>query len=174
MPVTPEYGPPATLPTVIGFHLSIDDPTSTDSPAYDAVTALHFVQLTSSHVLAKAATALGIAPADLRALYFLGVEPDVTPKRVATHMGLTTGAVTSLVDRLVDGEFAARTPNPDDRRSILLGLTDKGRVAVAELTKLYSAAFLESIDPAQMNALAASLSALSEALGGVSRDEENA
>lgn len=137
--------------------------------ARDAVTALHFVQLTSSHVLTRAATALGIAPADLRVLYFLSVEPDTTPKRVATHMGLTTGAVTSLIDRVVDGGFATRAPNPDDRRSVLLSLTPNGHDAVGELTELYSTAFLESIDPAQMNALASSLNALSDALGGVSR-----
>jgi DNA-binding MarR family transcriptional regulator len=153
---------------------SNDELASERPRALDAITALHFVQLTSSHVLTKAATALGIAPADLRVLYFLGVEPLATPKRVATHMGLTTGAVTSLVDRLVDGAFAERSPNPEDRRSVLLSLTPKGRDAVAELSKLYGAAFLESIDPAQMTALAASLTALSDALGGVSRDDESA
>jgi DNA-binding MarR family transcriptional regulator len=89
-------------------------------------------------------------------------------------MGLTTGAVTSLVDRLVDGDFAARKPNPGDRRSVLLSITSKGAAAVAELTRLYSAAFLESIDPAQMAALASSLSALSDALTGVSQTDESA
>jgi DNA-binding MarR family transcriptional regulator len=153
--------------------VSIDEPTSPPRPAFDAVTALHFVQLTSSHVLTKAASALGIAPADLRVLYFLSVEPNTTPKRVASHMGLTTGAVTSLVDRLHEGGFAERSPNPEDRRSVLLSLTERGRDAVGQLTTLYSAAFLESIDPAQMTALAASLSALSDALSGVSRDDES-
>jgi DNA-binding MarR family transcriptional regulator len=108
----------------------------------------------------------------MRALYFLNVEPDATPKRVAAHMGLTTGAVTTLVDRLVDGGFALRSPNPNDRRSVLLALTDRGREAVAEVTQLYSTAFLDSIDPAEMSSLAARLTALSEALGESGRADE--
>lgn len=139
---------------------------------HDAITALHFIQATGTQVVNKAANQFGIAPADMRALYFLNVEPNATPKRVAAHMGLTTGAVTTLVDRLVDGGFAVRTPNPQDRRSVLLALTDHGREAVAGVTELYSAAFLGSIDPAEMSALAASLTALSTALGESGRIDE--
>ncbi|MGJ7498091.1 MarR family winged helix-turn-helix transcriptional regulator [Variovorax sp. RT4R15] len=40
---------------------------------------------------------------------------------------LTSGSMTSLVDRLEERRFVRRTRHPEDRRGILLALTDAGR-----------------------------------------------
>lgn len=40
---------------------------------------------------------------------------------------LTSGSMTSLVDRLEDSGLVARQPHPTDRRGVLLGLTEQGR-----------------------------------------------
>ncbi len=50
-------------------------------------------------------------------LWDLGV---ATPGQLATASGLTTGAITGIVDRLEKAGYAKRAPNPDDRRSVLI------------------------------------------------------
>lgn len=46
---------------------------------------------------------------------------------VVTTVGITVGAASKLVDRLEAAGLCARRPNPDDRRSSLLVVTDAGR-----------------------------------------------
>ena len=43
-----------------------------------------------------------------------------TPRQLAEATGLTTGAITGIVDRLERAGFAERRPNPADRRSVLV------------------------------------------------------
>src|ERR1700749_1522378 len=43
----------------------------------------------------------------------------------ATSM-ITSGAITNRIDRLVAGAFASREPDPANRRSVLITLTDLG------------------------------------------------
>jgi DNA-binding MarR family transcriptional regulator len=43
-----------------------------------------------------------------------------TPRQLAQATGLTTGAITGIVDRLERAGFAERRPNPADRRSVLV------------------------------------------------------
>src|SRR3954451_23111227 len=63
---------------------------------------------------------LGVTAADQRVLGVLGRMGVATPSRLAESTGLTTGAITGIVDRLERAGFAKRAPNPDDRRSILV------------------------------------------------------
>ena len=53
----------------------------------------------------------------LSILWDLGV---ATPGQLAAASGLTTGAITGIVDRLEKAGYATRAPNPDDRRSVLI------------------------------------------------------
>ena len=43
---------------------------------------------------------------------------------------VTSGTMTNRVDRLAARGLVTRDPNPDDRRAVLVGLTDDGRRAV--------------------------------------------
>jgi DNA-binding MarR family transcriptional regulator len=47
-------------------------------------------------------------------------------KELAEKMGVTTGSLTVLVDRLVRAGLVERRPNELDRRSIQVGLTPEG------------------------------------------------
>jgi DNA-binding MarR family transcriptional regulator len=47
--------------------------------------------------------------------------------------GLSAGAITTLVDRLERDGFVRRVDDPDDRRRVLVELTDTARQAVLEL-----------------------------------------
>ena len=46
---------------------------------------------------------------------------------IAAELGITTGGVSKLIDRIESDGFCRRRPNPDDRRSSLLELTPPGR-----------------------------------------------
>jgi hypothetical protein len=63
---------------------------------------------------------LGLTAADRKCLAVLGELGEVTPGRLAQATGLSTGAVTGVVDRLEKAGYAARRPNPQDRRSLLV------------------------------------------------------
>jgi DNA-binding MarR family transcriptional regulator len=63
---------------------------------------------------------LGVTAADQRVLGVLGRLGVATPGRLAEATGLTTGAITGIVDRLERAGFARRAPNPADRRSVLV------------------------------------------------------
>jgi MarR family transcriptional regulator, organic hydroperoxide resistance regulator len=51
---------------------------------------------------------------------------------IASELGITTGGVSKLVDRIEAGGYCRRRPNPADRRSSLLELTPEGRRVFAE------------------------------------------
>ena len=46
---------------------------------------------------------------------------------IATQLGITTGGTSKLVDRIEASGYCRRLPNPADRRSSLLELTEDGR-----------------------------------------------
>ena len=46
---------------------------------------------------------------------------------IARELGITTGGTSKLVDRIEASGYCRRLPNPDDRRSSLLELTEEGR-----------------------------------------------
>jgi DNA-binding MarR family transcriptional regulator len=53
---------------------------------------------------------------------------------IANELGITTGGMSKLVDRIEASGYCRRQPNPDDRRSSLLELTPAGRHLIAEAT----------------------------------------
>ncbi|MFI6741584.1 MarR family winged helix-turn-helix transcriptional regulator [Nonomuraea sp. NPDC050451] len=80
-----------------------------------------------------AAKLLGVNRTDLRCLELLNQHEDLTHSRLVTALGLTTGSVTALVDRLERLGYLARRPDPTDRRKTLIQLTDIARQKTWEL-----------------------------------------
>ena len=75
---------------------------------------------------------LGINVTDLRALEVVIDEPGLTAGRLAERTGLTTGAVTGVVDRLERSGFLERRPDPADRRSVTIQPVAARTAALAE------------------------------------------
>jgi DNA-binding MarR family transcriptional regulator len=77
----------------------------------------------------------GLHQTDVEALTRLMVAEErcepMTAGRLAMELGLTTGAITFLLDRLERAEHIIRERDPADRRKILLRYSARGR-AVAE------------------------------------------
>jgi DNA-binding MarR family transcriptional regulator len=63
---------------------------------------------------------LGLHPTDVEVLDLLNRGGPLTPGRLAELTGLTTGAVTRLIDRLERAGYVRRASNPHDRRSLVV------------------------------------------------------
>ena len=66
---------------------------------------------------------LGVNATDLKALDLAAIHGSTTAGQVAEATGLTTGAVTFLIDRLEGAGFLIRTRDPGDRRRWTLTVT---------------------------------------------------
>jgi len=70
----------------------------------------------SAHVAADT----GLTLSEMVACEHLRLDGPLTPREVGERVRLSSGAVTSLLDRLEGRGFVARTPHPKDRRSVLV------------------------------------------------------
>jgi DNA-binding MarR family transcriptional regulator len=68
---------------------------------------------------------VGINRTDARCLDLIDQAGGMTAGELARAAGLTTGAVTAVVDRLEAAGFARRVPDPDDRRRVRIAVTEK-------------------------------------------------
>lgn len=103
------------------------------------------------------AESLGLDATALRCIGFAWTEPDLTPGRLAELTGLTTGAVTGVLDRLERAGFVQRSPDPHDRRRTIVRVSHaRGRdVGVAyEPMESATEAVFARLDPAQRSLLA--------------------
>jgi DNA-binding MarR family transcriptional regulator len=66
------------------------------------------------------AARIGISPNDFECLDIVNSESAVTPGHLAEATGLTTGAITGVIDRLENAGFVRRDADPTDRRRILV------------------------------------------------------
>jgi hypothetical protein len=67
-----------------------------------------------------AAEALGLSPTDLVGMCLLQLHGPATPGWLADMTGLSTGAVTGMVDRLERASYATRAQDPRDRRRVIV------------------------------------------------------
>lgn len=79
----------------------------------------------------------GITLQQMHTLEILGSSGDLRMKELAEKMGVTTGSLTVLADRLERAGLVERKPNATDRRSIQVGLTPEGRRLFEEHHKLH-------------------------------------
>jgi hypothetical protein len=67
-----------------------------------------------------ASETLGLAPADLVCMCLLQLHGPATPGWIAEMTGLSTGAVTGVVDRLERAGYVTRARDPQDRRRVIV------------------------------------------------------
>jgi DNA-binding MarR family transcriptional regulator len=80
------------------------------------------------------ANTVGISGSDLECLDFLNLEGRVTAGRLAEVTGLTTGAITGVVDRLEKAGMVRRERDPDDRRKVFIATVPEN---VARVGRFY-------------------------------------
>jgi DNA-binding MarR family transcriptional regulator len=97
---------------------------------------LRFVSNHVSHAFKLKVEAHGVTVAEwvvLRALFDAG---EVNPSQIAEQLGMTRGAISKLVDRVVAKRLVKCTVEKHDRRFQTLELTLAGRKLVPSLAKL--------------------------------------
>ncbi|HLR65371.1 MAG TPA: MarR family transcriptional regulator [Pseudogracilibacillus sp.] len=68
-------------------------------------------------------------------LGYLMTKGQARPSEIAKQLGLTPPTVTHLSEKLVKRQFAIRMQDPNDRRNILLDITDEGRAVLERANK---------------------------------------
>jgi DNA-binding MarR family transcriptional regulator len=91
--------------------------------------------LASADVFYNAAVAdrLGVSATDLRCLSRIDELGSASPGELARWSGLTSGAVTGVVDRLVRAGLVRREPDPGDARRVRVLPVPEQRARVEEL-----------------------------------------
>ncbi|HEY2054185.1 MAG TPA: MarR family transcriptional regulator [Solirubrobacterales bacterium] len=82
-------------------------------------------QLATDKMDETAARGMGVNRTDGRALDIVERLGPVTAGKLSCDAGLTSGAVTAVIDRLVEKGYVRRVADPDDRRRVLIEKTDK-------------------------------------------------
>ena len=80
------------------------------------------------------ANVAGISSSDLECLDFLNLEGRVTAGRLAEVTGLTTGAITGVVDRLEKAGLVRRERDENDRRKVFIAIVPEN---VAKIGRFY-------------------------------------
>ncbi|RHX84212.1 MarR family winged helix-turn-helix transcriptional regulator [Leptospira stimsonii] len=81
-----------------------------------------------------AAEKFGLNATDMKTLPLLEGGP-ITAGKIAESLGLTTGAVTSVIDRLEKAGIVRRRTDPNDRRKVVVDLIPE---AIQDAGKIYS------------------------------------
>jgi DNA-binding MarR family transcriptional regulator len=90
-------------------------------------------QRATEAVDAAATRLLGVNRTDAVAMDLLHQHGRLSAGRLAQEMRLTTGAITAVVDRLQQAGLVQRVPDPEDRRRVLVELTDAAQRLTWEL-----------------------------------------
>lgn len=102
------------------------------SPRVDSVVrALRRVNVQGSVFGQSIAIRLGLSESDIDALELLIDTGAATAGKLADLMGLTSGAVTRVIDRLEQAGYVRRTTDPADRRRVVIEVVPE-RVATVE------------------------------------------
>src|SRR5580698_7272982 len=80
-----------------------------------------------------AAGYFGVNRTAMRCMEVLDRLGRLSPGEIAGHTGLSSGAVTAMLDRLERSGLVQRLPDPSDRRRVLVQLTDKARRLAADV-----------------------------------------
>jgi DNA-binding MarR family transcriptional regulator len=98
---------------------------SSDTDPKDALgVAIERYQASVDDFDRETARRLGVNETDLRCLEILIQEVDeITPRELADRLNLTTGSVTTMIDRLSRMDYVVREVHPRDRRKLFIRAT---------------------------------------------------
>lgn len=147
--LSPKRGAPVTRPGT--------------SDTADLMAAFDAVVRANASLVSQLSARAGVHENALRALVLISDTGYSTPTEVAGYLGLTSGAVTNMIDRMTAADLVERAPNPNDRRGSLLRLRPEGETVVADYRRRYGD-MLRAVDTAHGGDLLAVLSDLATSL----------
>jgi len=108
---------------------------------------------------------LDLTIAQLKSLFFIEFGGSSNLSQLATALGVTPPSVTGIVENLVEEGLVSRNTNPENRRMLLLHVTDKGKTLLAKLRESGLGRMSDILN--QMNK--EDLTALAQGLAAVAR-----
>lgn len=84
---------------------------------------------------------LDIAPMHVRVLKIITKKPQCTAVDIANFLDRDKAQVTRLLSALIKQELIVKEPNPEDKRSQCLAITERGKAIVDQLTEVDSEMF---------------------------------
>lgn len=99
----------------------------------ELVTAFRLSGNQDSAIDNLAAEHLGVNRTDLHCLNAIENGGGLTAGQLATEAGLTSGAVTGVIDRLERAGYARRIPDPEDRRRVKVQVTPEFYARAAKI-----------------------------------------
>jgi DNA-binding MarR family transcriptional regulator len=109
-----------------------------DESVIAMLVSLRRLHLAHARLRSHAARDLGLSLIELNTLTFAVERLGITPKDLAYELGLTTGSVTALADRLEVAGLLRRDRHSCDRRSVVLNVTAEGSAAVTSVVSRFS------------------------------------
>jgi DNA-binding MarR family transcriptional regulator len=109
-----------------------------------------------SNAAADFRAAHGVTLGEVQLLGIIGRTGNARVDDIAREIDIRTGTASKAVDRVEAADWVRRTPNPHDRRSSWLSLTDAGGEVLAAATPAFEAAVQEltagALDAAELRA----------------------
>ena len=106
----------------------------------DVLVALRRYGLENDRFDASVARAHDVSLAEMKAIDHIQAEGELTPGQLGERLSLSSGAVTGVIDRLERGGWVERLPNPGDRRSVVVRMSEQSMEAGARIYLPYSEA----------------------------------
>lgn len=109
-------------------------PAASENPSADhelsAARGLHRLLASGQYFKSQRALELQLGPSDIAVMGHLFFEGAQAPGQLSAWMGVTSGTMTALLNRVEKAGFLRRKPNPEDRRGQVISLTPAGRHAM--------------------------------------------
>ncbi|AFZ23397.1 transcriptional regulator [Cylindrospermum stagnale PCC 7417] len=102
----------------------------------------------------RAHSAASLSIPQLRSLAFLNRNPGASLSDLAEHLGVTCATASSTTERLVQRNFVQRCDHPQERRRVVLSLTDEGKYHLQQSldqTRAHIADLLQGLTPEQVS-----------------------
>ena len=104
--------------------------------ALEFLSPLHKASRQISVYLESRTRELGVSPIEGHVLTYLRSYSPASIRDLVRVFGIKQSTFTSLLDRLERAGLVRRELNPDDRRSLLVHITDRGREVTARLNRV--------------------------------------
>lgn len=130
----------------VGPGFSAEFPGAVASSAEAAANLVRTTTEFLNEIQRRRAPVAPLSPSGFQALAVIEGAGESLPSHViAERLLVSTASMTSLLDTLERRGFAARRPHPDDRRKILVEITDEGRRVVDQMLPVVHAAATEAL-----------------------------
>jgi DNA-binding MarR family transcriptional regulator len=113
----------------------------------------------------RANSAASLSIPQLRTLAFLNRSPGASLSDLADHLGVTCATASATTERLVQRNLVLRIDDPQERRRVLLNLTEEGKHQLKQSqdqTRTHIADLLEGLTPEQVSHIEKGLALLKD------------